>query len=143
MRRKQRFGDRTLGMPDRRAAHRFPLHLAIKYRKIGPPTLSEWTLSESVNISSGGLFFKTPEPLTPGQALEVMVSWPVLLDKHIPLRLVTKGPVVRNVAGGTAMRFETYEFRTSQISAETHAAASAELRAEAHNRPDSNLKIAG
>jgi len=130
-------------MPDRRATHRFPLHLAVKYRRIGPPGSSDWTITESLNISSGGLFFKASEPIPTGQALEMMISWPVLLDKHIPLRLVTKGPVVRNMQGGTAMRFETYEFRTAQIPMETHPPVSPELRAESRSAQDSNLKIAG
>ena len=122
-------------MPDRRASHRFPLHLPIRYRMLGPSQSVEWLSSESVNISSGGLYFRTAEAVPPGQNLEAFVAWPLLLDKHIPLRLVTKGPVVRNDGIGTAMRFETYEFRTGQVHTDAHHAAAA-------YRTDSTLKTA-
>jgi hypothetical protein len=128
-------------MPERRASHRFPLRLPIRYRMIGASHTSEWFSTESVNISSGGLFFRTAEAVPPGQSLEAFVSWPLLLDKHIPLRLVTKGPVVRNDGIGAAMRFETYEFRTGQIHAEAHNIM-ANLRSESEYKNDSSLKAA-
>lgn len=127
-------------MPERRASYRFPLRLPIRYRTVGSRRASEWVLSESVNISSGGLFFRTAEALAPGQSLEAFVAWPLLLDKHIPLRLVTKGPAVRNDGLGTAMRFETYEFRTGH--ADAHRAA-ASLRNESEHQNDSSQKAAG
>jgi hypothetical protein len=142
MRRSKRFGDRTSGMPERRASHRFPLRLPIRYRMIGSSRASsEWVSTESVNISSGGLFFRTAEAVPPGQSLEAFVAWPLRLDKHIPLRLVTRGPVIRNDGIGTAMRFETYEFRTSQIHAEAHSIPG-NLQHESEYKNDSSLKAA-
>jgi hypothetical protein len=141
MRRQPRYGDRATGLPDRRASHRFPLRLAIKYRLVGAGAASDWALTESVNISSGGVFFLTPETVSPGQSLEACFAWPVLLDKHIPLRLVTKGPVVRNDGAGTAMRFETYEFRTGHVHAETHNMGA--LRPDGHVNGEAGMKIAG
>jgi hypothetical protein len=85
---------------------------------VGSDAGSDWAFSESVNVSSRGLFFLTAEAVPPGRSLEACLAWPVLLDQHIPLRLVTKGSVVRNDGAGTAMRFETYEFRTSPIHVE-------------------------
>lgn len=109
------FGDRKTGLADRRANRRFPLRLALKYRSLGP-TPSEWVASESVDISSGGVFFRTAEAMPPGQLIEAWIAWPVFLDKHVPLRLATRGAVVRNASGGCAMRFEACEFRTYHIS---------------------------
>lgn len=106
------FGDRKAGLRDRRTSHRFPLHLSVKYRPFGNPERTEWVPSESVNISSAGILFKTPEAVPPGQSLEALIAWPVFLDKRIPLKLVIRGLVVRNTENGSAMRFETYEFRT-------------------------------
>ncbi len=142
MRRQPRYGDRASGLPDRRASHRFPLRLAIKYRTVGSGAGSDWSLSESVNISSGGLFFLTAEAVPPGRSLEACLAWPVLLDKHVPLRLVTKGPVVRNDGAGTAMRFETYEFRTSPIHVDAQNLATA-LRPDTHGNGEGGLKVAG
>ena len=139
MTRQERNGDRALGLPDRRGSFRFPLKLTIKYRVLGSAKTAEWTMTETENISSGGVFFRTAEALLPGQSLEAYVAWPALLDKHIPLRLATKGPVIRNDDLGTAMRFETYEFRTGQIHAETPHVTS--LRPEVGG--ESGLKIAG
>lgn len=141
MKRQPRYGDRILGLPDRRASYRFPLRLAVKYRWLEAGVPSDWALTESVNISSGGVFFRTPQGVPPGQSLEACFAWPVLLDKHIPLRLVTKGSVVRHDGAGTAMRFETYEFRTGHVHAEPHNAAA--LRAGGHVTGEAGLKIAG
>ena len=115
MRRENILVDRKTGLADRRASRRFPLRLALKYRSLGFSP-SEWIASESVDISSGGVFFRTPEAVPPGQPIEVWITWPVFLDKHVPLRLATRGAVVRNGGGGCAIRFETYEFRTYHIS---------------------------
>ena len=109
---------------------------------IGQSQTSEWIATESVNISSGGLFFRTEEAVPPGQSLEAYVAWPLLLDKHIPLRLVTKGSVVRNDGIGAAMRFETYEFRTCQIHAEANALV-ANLRNASEYQNDASLKATG
>jgi hypothetical protein len=128
-------------MADRRASHRFPVRLAVKYRTLGSGPGAEWFLTESVNISSGGVFFQAPDAVSPGQSLEACFAWPVLLDKHIPLRLVTKGPVVRNDAAGAAMRFETYEFRTGQIHADAQNVTA--MRSDTHLSGDTGLKIAG
>jgi c-di-GMP-binding flagellar brake protein YcgR len=106
------FGDRKSGLRDRRASYRFPLRLSVKYRPLGNTERSEWMPSESVNISSAGILFKTPDAVPPGQSLEALIAWPVFLDKRIPLKLVIKGLVVRNADNSSAMRFETYEFRT-------------------------------
>jgi hypothetical protein len=103
---------------ERRASRRFPLRLSLKYRPIGCPANSNWSLSESVNISSAGLLFTTSEAVAPGQAIEALIAWPAALDRHVKLSLAIKGRVVRCAPEGTAMRFNTYEFRTCQRASE-------------------------
>jgi hypothetical protein len=103
---------------DRRRSQRFPLQLAVRYRSIGSPFGSEWTLGESVNISSSGLLLTTPEAATPGQKVEAFIAWPVFLDNRIPLKLVIKGRIVRSSGDLAAMCFDTYEFRTCQTPSE-------------------------
>jgi len=98
---------------ERRASRRFPLRLAIRYRWLGASTGSDWATSESLNISSSGLLFTTAGALSPGQAVEAFIAWPVWLDKRIPLKLVIRGPVVRNIGDQSAIRFERYEFKTA------------------------------
>ncbi len=98
-----------------RTSRRFPLRLAIRYRWLGSSAGSDWANSESLNISSSGLLFKTSGALSPGQAVEAFIAWPVWLDRLnvIPLKLVIRGPVVRNVGDQSAIRFERYEFKTA------------------------------
>lgn len=69
---------------------------------------------ESVNISSAGVLFTTPEAATPGQKVEAFIAWPVFLDNRIPLKLVIKGLIVRSTGDGAAICFEKHEFRTCQ-----------------------------
>ena len=97
---------------DRRSSQRFPLQLAVRYRVIGSQPAPKWSVSESLNISSSGLLFKTPECMLPGQGVEVYVAWPVALNDHVQLKLALKGPVVRSEGHQAAMRFERYEFKT-------------------------------
>jgi hypothetical protein len=71
--------------------------------------------SESLNISSTGLLFTTNEPVRTGQGIEACISWPVCLDRRVPLKLVIKGSIVRNSGDQSAVCFERYEFKTSQM----------------------------
>jgi len=100
---------------DRRASRRFPLRLAVKYRRVGSSSISNWISSESLNISSSGLLFTTNEAVLPGQSIEAFIAWPVCLDNRIPLKLVIKGSIVRKTGDHTAICFERYEFKTSQM----------------------------
>lgn len=76
--------------------------------------------SESLNISSTGLLFTTTEAVQPGQGIEAFIAWPVCLDNRIPLKLVIKGSIVRNAGDHTAVCFERYEFKTSQMPSEAN-----------------------
>jgi hypothetical protein len=98
---------------ERRTSRRFPLRLAIRYRWLGSSNGADWANGESLNISSSGLLFTTSGTLAPGQAVEAFIAWPVWLDKRIPLKLVIRGPVVRNASDQSAIRFERYEFKTA------------------------------
>lgn len=100
------------GKSDRRTGIRFPLNLMVRYQRIGSG-VSNWSVGRTVDISSSGLVFTTSEPLAPGQAVEACISWPVALDKRIPLKLVIKGSVVWSTGNQTAMCFERHEFRTA------------------------------
>jgi hypothetical protein len=100
---------------DRRSRQRFPLHLALRYRRAKSRVVSDWTTSQSLNISSTGLFFMTPELLPQGEAVEAFLVWPVSLDNRVPLKLILKGSIARTDGDRAAMRFETYEFKTRNV----------------------------
>jgi hypothetical protein len=99
---------------------------------------SDWSSTETLNISSEGMFIRIPPAVQPRENLEVWIAWPVPLDKHIPLRLITKGRVVRNGEAGTAMRFNNYEFRTGYLLGEARG-----MRSDGHANGEANIKIAG
>lgn len=123
MRRQIHDGDREAGVIDRRASRRFPLRLAVKYRPVGSASISEWTATESVDISSTGVLFTTPDTVQLGQSIEASVAWPVYLDKYVPLKLVLHGSIVRSAGEKAAMHIEKYEFRTSLIKSEANLKA--------------------
>lgn len=112
IRAKYNEGEIAAADSDRRASRRFPLRLAVRYRPIGSALNSEWTATESVNISSTGVLFTTTETVQLGQTIEASVTWPVFLDKYIPLKLVLNGAIVRSAGDHTAMHIERYEFKT-------------------------------
>jgi hypothetical protein len=99
-------------------------------------------MTESVNISSGGIFVRAALTVLPRQRLEAWIAWPVLLDEHIPLRLVTKGPVVRCGEAGTAMRFNKYEFRTGPVQVQALSFLTGR-RSAGHANGKTSIKIAG
>jgi len=103
------------GTVDRRTRSRFPLRLAVSYRRIGSPV--KWVSGESLNISSTGLLFTATETVQPGQGIEAFIAWPVCLDSRVALKLVIKGCIVRNIGDQSAVCFERYEFKTSQMPA--------------------------
>lgn len=103
---------------ERRGNPRFDCRLSVNYQTLEKPFFSGTGLSETLNISSKGVLFKTAEPLEPGQLVQVSVDWPVRLENQVPLKLVAEGRVVRNVNGQAAMSIEKYEFKTSRRAAE-------------------------
>lgn len=111
---------------ERRTNQRFPLRLAVTYRKLSarvPATPVAPGIGETVNIGSKGLEFTTSEPLETGDLVRVSVEWPVRLDQRISLTLVAEGRILRGGNGRAIMNIGAYEFRTR---AEAHAAPGSE-----------------
>jgi DNA-binding NarL/FixJ family response regulator len=107
---------------ERRTNARFDCHLAVSYQTLEKPFLSGQGSSETLNISSKGVLFKTEEALEPGQLVQISVDWPARLENQIPLKLVAEGRIVRNVNGEAAMTIEKYEFRTRRTPAAAKSA---------------------
>jgi hypothetical protein len=96
---------------DRRARQRFPLALALEYRLLGRG--QRRGSGRTRNISSSGLLFEVADPRPFSGAIELMVTWPCLLDDECALKLVVRGRVVRNESGGVAIESTQHEFRTA------------------------------
>ena len=107
---------------DRRVAARFPIERETRYKLLTSDGINEEGTGKSINISSGGILFTTDCHLQPGIGLEVTISWPVLLDSEVRLRLVVLGRVVRSGGGNAAMAISRYEFRTQAAHTNPNAA---------------------
>ncbi|MGP0071141.1 MAG: PilZ domain-containing protein [Bryobacteraceae bacterium] len=96
---------------ERRSRQRFPLALAVEYRLLGPADRcgSGWTC----NISSTGVLFEVAEREPLSGPIELMMSWPCVLDGACALKLVVKGRVVRHEGRGIAIASTQHEFRTA------------------------------
>jgi hypothetical protein len=97
---------------ERRAKFRFPLHRELRYKILEDEEVIQSGFGESIDMSSAGVSFQTERDLKPGAAVEVSISWPVLLDDSCPMRLVALGQVLRSNGGIAVCSIDKYEFRT-------------------------------
>jgi hypothetical protein len=96
---------------ERRSRQRFPLALVMEYRLLGKSELCGY--GKTCNISSTGVLFEVTERLPFSGPIELMVSWPCVLDDACALKLVMKGRVVRIQGRGVAIESKQHEFRTA------------------------------
>ena len=98
---------------ERRACDRFPIERDVRYKIFGiHRNVVQIGLGKSLNISSSGVLFTTELILREGQRVELAVSWPVLLNNALPLKLVASGRLVRSQGTQAAMSIHKYEFKT-------------------------------
>jgi hypothetical protein len=110
---------------ERRSRQRFPLTLAVEYRLLDHD--ERWGSGKTCNISSTGALFEVGDrrPLFGSRyigspyfgSIELLVSWPYLLDGMCPLKLLMKGYVVRSEGRGVAIESSRHEFRTAGVRA--------------------------
>ena len=74
----------------------------------------------TVNMSSSGVFFATADMLPVGSTIELIISWPFLLNGACPLKLALRGQVSRCSIDGVAVRITQYEFRTRGVTKQSH-----------------------
>lgn len=97
---------------DRRTKLRFSLNRELRYKLLDNETIVATGNGETIDMSSGGVAFRTDALLTPGNYIELSISWPALLDDSCPMRLVVYGKVVRCSDALAACTVEKWEFRT-------------------------------
>jgi hypothetical protein len=105
---KLRF-DRSM---DRRSKLRFPFNRELRYKLLENDTIVAAGEGETIDMSSGGVSFRTNKTLTAGSLIELSISWPALLDDSCPMRLVVFGRVARRSDSVAACTVEKWEFRT-------------------------------
>ena len=103
-------------MPDaneeRRSSRRFPIPLDLTCKSLAGGGLA--AAGRIVNISRGGVLFRIAETPAPGAPVLLTVSWPVLLNSNVPLKLMLYGVVLRVSEGEAAVAIGRYEFRTAR-----------------------------
>jgi len=98
---------------ERRSCDRFPIERDVRYKVFGThKNVMQIGLGKSLNMSSSGVLFTTESILREGQRVELAVSWPVLLNDVLPLKLVASGRLVRSQGKRAAMSIDKYEFKT-------------------------------
>jgi PilZ domain len=100
------FPSQTLALPERRRSFRYPFTAQAECILAGnriPAKIQD--------IGSGGVFLKTDRIFRLGESIQVLIDWPVLLDRRCPLRLVIFGKVLRSDESGSAVKLVQYEFR--------------------------------
>ena len=96
---------------ERRVKARFPVELNVRYQILGASSTVSG-VGQTVNISSSGMLLACDTHVPEGSRIKIFVEWPSLLNGTTPLQLITVGTVVRCVAIGISIVFESYQFRT-------------------------------
>lgn len=102
---------------DRRRSDRFAIEREIRYRALNKRGGEEAGEGKTVNMSSSGVLFTSPQILRPGRRIELAISWPAQLNNKCALKLVARGRIVRFDNGLAAMEIQQYEFRTQSAPA--------------------------
>ena len=97
---------------DRRRTDRFPIQCELVYRMSGKRLAHEQGAGVTVDMSSGGVRFRTERPLVPCKRVEMAIRWPAQLDNRCSLKLIARGRVVRAEGDQAAVEIQQYEFRT-------------------------------
>src|ERR1700730_6680323 len=103
--------------PDQRRYPRYPIRLDLQYKLLKHGPVNRTGSGTTLNISTGGIFFETDDPLPKHGQIDVEMNWPFLLDGAGPLKLLVQGRIVRTDARRTAVKVSRYEFHTSKRSA--------------------------
>ena len=97
---------------DRRTKLRFPFNRELRYKLLENDTIIAAGEGETIDMSSGGVAFRTNKALAAGSLIELSISWPALLYDSCPMRLVVFGRVARRSDSVAACTVEKWEFRT-------------------------------
>jgi hypothetical protein len=98
---------------EQRSHQRYPIELEVEYRLLTRGHLPHLGSGKTRNISSGGVLFQAQGSAPEGGTIEVLVSWPFLLEGVCPLRLMMRGRIVRSDGNGVAIKSNFHEFRTA------------------------------
>jgi len=99
---------------EQRSHRRYPIRLDVQYRVLGERGTPRSGSGRTLNMSTGGILFQPEDALPEQVAIELILSWPFLLDRACNLNLCVHGRIVRSDARGTAVSVQQHEFRTTK-----------------------------
>jgi hypothetical protein len=97
---------------DRRNKFRFGIERELRYKLAEDGVVVAAGSGHTINICSEGVAFKSEQALTPGGFVELSISWPVLLEETLPMRLIIFGRLLRCRGQAAVCSIDKYEFRT-------------------------------
>jgi hypothetical protein len=97
---------------DRRSKSRFKIRRELRYRLLREGNVVEAGSGLTVDIGSGGVAFRSDRVFSPGEYVELSISWPVLLEENCPMQLSVLGKVLRCQGQRSVCSVDKYEFRT-------------------------------
>jgi len=100
-------------LTEQRSHQRYPIELEVEYRLLAKGRAEQVGSGKTRNISSGGILFDALGSRPATGSIEVLLSWPFLLEGVCPLKLVMKGQIVRSDVRGVAIQYNYHEFRTA------------------------------
>ena len=102
---------------EKRSHSRYPIKLDLQYNVLKSGQIEHSGFGRTVNISSGGVLFETPDfpetKMSPDErrAVVLKMNRPLFMG-DFALTLVMTGRIVRRSAGQIAVSIKHYEFRT-------------------------------
>ena len=104
-------------------ASRFPLHLSVRYRRVGDP---QWHEGKTENISRSGVLFRAEDSMQVDTDVEIRLALPVAAPNSGPPEVSCRGRVVRTIAPsdnepwpGSAIAIDDYNFMLPSADAES------------------------
>ena len=96
---------------NRRADRRYDLELELRfsYELHG---VTHMGAGHTIDLSGGGIRFRSDTPPPNGVRLSLRIAWPHLLQNVCPLELLASGVVPGTDSRGTVMRMTGFEFKT-------------------------------
>src|SRR5579863_1662409 len=101
---------------DRRSKRRFCTNQDLRYELLGDHDRIIGSGGGTIlNISSAGVCFTTENGFTRGAKVKLTISWPVLLDGRVRIKLIIRGAVLRATSNTVVAKTEAYGFYTRSL----------------------------
>ena len=104
--------EKLIKATDRRKKRRFPIRREARYKLLADGAIIDSGTAQTINISSGGIAFTIDHELKRGAFIELSISWPVLLDNSLPMRMIAFGRMLRCEGRKAVCTVDKVEFRT-------------------------------